>query len=672
MCRGKMFGKKSRISKVQGGHRAWRCVVASLAAVALWSLTRPLLTRIDFAFVSPGFLLNCARASLVRLHAASIIPRPIHGPSVMVRKPRFDMGHIADGAERPPGPIRSLYLNKTITATLEGGASPDGRGGLMGRYRDEIAEHLRARAELAARGQLPNITVLWDWDNVNLEEHKEERAYMVGPMKVLDRTLRWLAGMLDSTITRVETVEFTRDGAANEQKYRGGKIDFFTSLRQMGAVVHRAWPRITHAADYILLERMRTFLDDMQQGGPPRVICVVSHEEGYLPMMEAAQSEGATVVHFAPGSEYARYYPAGANFSIEIQTPVWWMVKRDIFAANWQLDPMRPAEEWTLAQGAPLWNWGSIDVQPAPEEELDRRVFHDFLSRQSFTPKPAKFTGLWSRPGVKLNDTFFGAVDKVLEKDLPRFFEKRSLQPIPADAHQILQRSVAALQQEEGATAAVYWNFEKLPLLPQGPAQQEMLARIVRWMEHYLQMPVARFEIARVTEPWERLGTDPFDWLFHAQQIGMITHRVWPPKDEATNFALTRGIAVLAEAALSGVAGLPRLVCIISDSVIFDDALERAQRAGIDVVFIGPQGGGLYYPAKSNFKTAIKTVKWDTAMGDLGECPRSPFIPGAGAPDQPHPVHYKNPIPVDTSWGKPSELRLEKTPWHLQPIGQAS
>merc|ERR1719323_1974745 len=143
----------------------------------------------------------------------------------------------------------------------------------------------------------------------------------------MSKILRWVSGVIDAPLTRIEAVEFTRYARTPQSEYSSGKRNWLLTLRQMGGVVHRAWPPMDDAADVIILERMRKVLDDMQNGGTKRMICLLSGDKGFLPMLEAAQSEGITVAVLTQREELL-YYPGGADFSITMTIPSWPNLKR--------------------------------------------------------------------------------------------------------------------------------------------------------------------------------------------------------------------------------------------------------------------------------------------------------------------------------------------------------
>jgi len=599
-----------------------------------------------------------------RVGCQAIIQRPVGGPPVKRKLAPAYRKHVAEGADRLPGPYRHLFLNKTIEATLEAATHEGGRGGLRDRYRDEIIEHLAEMRALREKGTPMEATVFWDYENMWLKE-----SYDVDPYVTMDRALRWVAGIIDAPVTSVEAVEFTRNARTSQQTYLSGKRNWLHTLRAMGGVVHRAWPKMTDAADVVILERMRAFLDKAEGGGPQRIICLLSGDKGFNPMLQAAQSEGSTVIVLT-GREEAHYFPGGRNFSVPIVIPSWVWVRKHV--QNRFLDMFRPPEEWTPEQGPSKWTDGTVELRVQPEEEQDMRRLHGFIPKRLYLPAPAKFEGQWARVGLRLNDTLTAALQSALERTGTMGTRTGRLRP---EAHAAVQKDLEDLSasSEEGHTAAVFWNFENMRLHNTGPTQMEMAGRIVRWFQGFLGMPVQRVEVSRYVEPWERLGASPHDWLFSMQKLGMVIHRVWPPRAEMTNLVLTRSVGALAKVAAAtgddaGSAGTeggmrqPRLVCVFSEDLYFDDHMRAAQRAGVSAMWFGPEERAVYYPANSDETVRLNVLEWKTIMDELPIATVNPFLPGAWTPDAPPPRYQKTPIPVDVRWGKPEELELDTSP----------
>lgn len=607
------------------------------------------------AFAGLGGSAARVDGSLVARRA--IIPRPVGGPPVRMKVPYYAKVHAPEGSERPRGPIRRLLFNRTVTNTLENGIDPDGQGGLYGRYRDEVAAHLAEFSALREAGETPGVSLFWDFENMGFDP-----VYRIQFHEQMGRVLRWLAGVCDLPVTRVELVEFTRLARTPEKVHQNGYCKWHNTLRQLGAVVHRAWPRMSDAADVIILEGMGKALDRFKEQGSKGVICLLSGDKGFNQMIEAAQSEGVTVITITPRM-WARYYPGGANFSIPMQIPPWRLIKRDLLSIK--LDPLRPAEEWLPEHGPQKWQGGILDLQPAePEAEMDRRRLHGFLDKASggFLPDPNRFEGNFRRYGLRLNHTLLGSMQMALERTGSVGTRRGRLKP---EAYEALERDLIELREPMATDkAAIFWNFEDMRLLPAGPPQWEMLGRIVRWMEGFANMPVRRVEVSRFVEPWEKFGAYGLDWLYAMQKVGMHIHRVWPPRSETTNKALTRSIAVLAKAAVARrgtpeEAELPRLVVVLSRDLYFDDAMRAAQKAGISAVWFGKEERAIYYPANSEEQVRLDILEWDTLMKELGEAVRNPFS-DAPTPDAPVPVTQRGAFPVDVKWGRSDELNLEE------------
>lgn len=566
---------------------------------------------------------------------------------------------LPDGSQRPPGPLRSLFLNKSVAATLETAVQPFGRGGLQGRYRADMAEHLREVADLRLRGQGMNVTVLWDLENMEFPE-----SYVMTPREVLTRTFRWIAGVMDAPVTRVESVEFTRYSRTTQFEYNSGLCNWYIALRQLGGVVHRVWPRMTDGADSIILDRMRSFLDEMERGGPKRILVLLTTNMDLMPMLEAAQSEGVTVAIFAK-NDVLQYYPGGCNFSVPIQFPKWSFVRHELVKSR--LDPFRPPEKWLPEEGPPRYNDGIVALELAPSEELDRRVLHSFLKREDFTPEPARFDGTWVRPGRRLNDTLAAALGRAMARTGTMGTRTGRLVP---EARAAVETDLADLNQSRPEDmAAVFWNFEDMQLEPYGPAQPEMLGRVVRWFEGMLEMPVGRVEVSKVVEPWERFGAFSQDWLYNMQNAGMVIHRVWPPKEDRTTMVLTRSVSLIAKAKEGGDVRRPRLICVVARELYLDEAMRAAQQAGISALWVGPEERGVYYPANSDAKVRIDLAPWQTAMQELAMSVCNPFTPGCSTPDAPAPVASVRTVPVDVRWGRAGELDLDSAKLQLPRTG---
>eukprot|EP00929_Paragymnodinium_shiwhaense_P008215 TRINITY_DN112159_c0_g1_i1.p1 TRINITY_DN112159_c0_g1~~TRINITY_DN112159_c0_g1_i1.p1 ORF type:complete len:712 (-),score=149.71 TRINITY_DN112159_c0_g1_i1:110-2245(-) len=613
----------------------------------------------------------------VALRALVPVPKPVGGPPLKRRYHHLAKPYTPDGARRPTGPMRPLPLNKTVTATLEGGIQPFGRGGLRGRYNQEIQQHLEEVAELRRAHGTINATLFWDWENVNL--HRRYKSRRPKTRESMNSVLSWFAGVTDAVVTRVEAVEFTKYKTTPQEQYGDGKLDWLLMLRQMGGVVHRAWPKMTDAADTILMERIGMTLEEMQRTGEKRVLGILSGDKGFLPILEYAQSLGVTAVRFTRDGQ-GNYYPGGKDFSIPLRIPMWGALKRDIMDYRFE-DHLRPDEEWGPEHGYPRHSAGRVALVPSPEEELDRRILHHFIPDAAVLP--SKWDGSYVRAGLRLNDTLVKKLERALEPG-----EVVGQKPLTEQEKQAVQDALAELR-EPGAMdrATVLWNLETNRLLSHGPVAHEMLGRIVRWFEGKLGMPVERVEVAKFVEPWEKLGAYAHDWLYQMDKLGMVIHRVWPPKNEAANMALVHSASLMArlerEKAATGTEqpgqATRRIVCMVSEDAFFDHGLRAAQRAGVHVVWLGKKREeGYFYPAGTDVRIPIMSLDWDTAMGELAECRSNPFVEGAATPDAPVAMSrlwptlqydYGQPeaafggidVPLDTTWGSSDTLSLDKS-----------
>jgi len=544
-----------------------------------------------------------------------------------------------------------------MRSTLLAGISEEGRGGLTGRYRDEVKAHLEA---ISRRDDVEGH-VFWDWENMYFR-----KVYNQSPHGVVERVLKWLSGVIDAPITKLEAVEFTRYETTPQFEYLSGERNWLSIARQMGATVHRAWPRMKDAADVVLLDRMRTFLEKREQGGPDRIMVVLSSDKGFLPMMHAAQSEGVTAI-VVGGDKEARYFPGGSNFSVPFRIPNWVNLERELM--NRDRSIIRPPEQWMPWQGPHRWVAGTLALQPpAPGEELDRRVFHEWMNRSVFAPRAARHDGSWSRGGVGLNDTLAEALRRALARTGSVGTRTGALLP---EVREALERDLADMGSRPEDSAAVFWNFEDMRLVPQGPPQYQMLGRMTRWFEGYLGLPVHRVEVSRFVEPWEKFGAYGLDWLYHMKNIGMVVHRIWPPREEKPNMMLLRSVAAFAQMAAGergdGNAGdnrgprRPRLVCFFSEDLYFDHHVRDAQRAGISTLWFGKEQRAIYYPANCNATIRIEVLPWELLTFELSMSLRSPFTPGAPRPDVPAAAFRKPAVPADPSWGRPDDVELDSS-----------
>jgi len=234
---------------------------------------------------------------------------------------------------------------------------------------------------------------------------------------------------------------------------------------------------------------------------------------------------------------------------------------------------------------------------------------------------------------------------------------------VPA-AREAVEKDLASLSAND--SAAVFWNLEDMRLSLRGSTREETLARVVRWFEGFLDMPVQRVEVSKFVEPWDRPGSSPTDWLYPMTQLGMYIHRVWPPKSESLDMKLTATVRAIAQASGLGVKDidgkpLPRLLCIFSEDMFYDDALREAQQVGISTLWFGMNERAIYYPAYSDQQVRIDVIKWDRMIGDVTVTNRNPFTPGVATPDAPLAVWKKDAVPPDFTWGKGTELDLGTT-----------
>lgn len=538
--------------------------------------------------------------------------------------------------------------------TLARGASPFGRGGLPGRYATEIMEHLNERRDLVASGVRENITIFWDIENMDMP-----KTYDIRPMKLINRTMSWLAGVLDATVTRLEAVEFTRESKMSQAGYGTGVINWYTTMRMLGAVVHRAWPPIDDGAAIIIFERFRHHLDRMLQGGPKSILCVVSPDPAFTPMLEAAQSEGVTVVRITCNME-AIYYPGGRNFSIPMDFPRWLLIKNELL--DDKVDPFRPEEEWTLEQGPKRMWGGPVQLDYAgPEEELDKRIFHSWINRTTYDTANARFTGAYRRAGMPMNDTIFETVYRDLMKWNRNLTQEEKL---------ALDNDMESLKSlDEKAHAALFWNYENHPLKLKGPDQREMLARLVRWFGSWVGMPITRVQVAQFIEPWHVIGHRAYDWTWVMQKLGMIINRIWPRRDEAANQALSRSIAAIVRAVRSGaMEKAPRVLIILTDEFIFDEAVVEAQAAGITTICLNSEQRGTFYPANSKVTVQFDWFTWRAFSDEICRCNCDPHIPGAPRPDAPLALGRPSPVPTNLTWGAPDTLNLDASETYLAPV----
>lgn len=628
---------------------------------------------------------RAAESDIVVSRKVPLIPRPQKGPRPVVEPSYFDQPHVPDGAERRPGPVRGLIFQKSIMETLESGVDEEQRGGLKGRYAIEIAEHLAARKALAAAGIRENITVFWDHDGFPLPE-----VYELRPLAALKRYCEWIAGVLGASVTRIETVEYTRNNAPSVWSHLRGDQNLYNSLRQFGGVVHRAWPPMTDGIDVIFFERFRHHLDLMANGGPRSILCLMAEEKGYQAMIEAAQSEGVTVVRVGKNG-LMTYYPGAHDFSVPIFWERWRFAQKDLF--SFELDPFRSDEEWLPQHGPKKWQPGPVVLEPwDPSEELDRRIFHKFVNKKDFEVSGTQIIGTWRRPGFLMNDTLRVAVARSTaitvskKKKQPiresnAHFFREDLEALVEQGPEVAaeaKRDLEQLGQDPEDYAVLLWNHDSHKLVNYGASQREVLARLVRWWEGFLGMPVRRVEAADFVEPWDRLGAHALDWLYQMSLLNITVNRLWPPKSEAINRVLLRQVSRMARAksedrwASPNSQRPPRLVIVMTTDMCFDIAIEDAQRAGISAVWMGWRGNGAFYPANTTHRMPFVTVPWRRWSQDIAIANRNPFLEGARNPDNPLPseLAHTSPVPMDQKWGKVDELNLDNFERFLKPQEQ--
>lgn len=594
---------------------------------------------------------------------AITVPRPIGGPRLTLKRPNQQ----PDGAERNGGPIRPLYFKDSVIKTLEAGTDLEGRAGLWGRYREQVRDHLDMLQSLREQDTPMDAYVYWDLDSFPMK-----KKWTLPHRELMSRVLTWIAGLVDMPVTRVESVEFTRYEATHQELYSSGKCNWRITLRQLGGVVHRAWPPMTFAVENIFLNRLRVLLDSFEAGEPKHMVVILSNEGHYDPMMEAAQSEGVTLFRLGTdGMGY--YYPGGMDFSVKIAMREWWYIWPDFLMkkADVVFQEERPPD-----RGPRVYAPGVVALKPAQEEEQDCRTLHSWFKAGPVWPN--RFEGKYVRPGTELNISFPTAIQKALTDGrrplLPeareaaeRLLNERKQLLLPQER----QRDELAVPTEpmtsldfvaDGTPATVYWNFETMPLMNEGPSQKEMLARVMRWLEGFLGVPVGRVEVSSFVQPWETLGNYGHDWLYNMQRLGMVVHRVWPPVPERANSALSHGILAQAREAESlgrVPEGKSKLVCILAEEMTFDGPIRSAQQVGITTIWLTDGTVGYVYPAHSNARFPISTVRWKTLRLELAEAARNPHIPGASRPDRPHPVAQEPTVPVNLNWGRPFELSLD-------------
>jgi len=601
--------------------------------------------------------------------------RPEGGPARKMAISRL-MRHVPDGVDRPYGPGRPLFLNKSFINTLEAAVSDEGKGGLRGRWKEEMKRHLEEVRALAAAGETPEVAMFWDIENMRFGYGYEDWKIKLepeykDPTGVMKRTLTWCAGILEAPLTHVEAVEFTPFANTAQEKWNSGFIDQTWILRKIGGVVHRAWPKVSETADEILLDRMRDHMDMMHNGTiPKKMIFVFSGDMGFLPLLEAAQRQGITCCTIGK-HEIGRYYPAGLDFSVTVQFPRRNSIEDLLY--NQKFDIFRPDEEWLPEHGPRLYLPGTLRLEPKPHWEQDRRILHDFVKREELKVDPAKHDGTWRRSELLLNLTLAQALQRRLagsqgfNHTLKRHYylidEFKNLSESDREAIHTDLAQLSQLSPEDNA--AVFWNWDDMQVGNMGAPQREVFARFVKYFDGFLGVPVKWLQAAFFVEPWEQnFGGVAQDWRYTMQKAGGFIHRIWPPKAEAGKTALMKRVGALArEANLAreegrSTANIPRMVCVLAEDLIFDEQLRMVQQAGISGLWIGPEGNGIFYPRGSAAKIEINIPLWCYLREDIAMAMRNPFLPGASTPDCPIPVYADEAVPADPHWGEPDQLQL--------------
>lgn len=632
---------------------------------------------------SDGKTARSAESDIVISRKVPVVPRPQKGPRPIVEPAYNDRFHLPDGADRRPGPVRGLVFQKSIMETLESGVDDAQRGGLKGRYAIEIAEHLAARKALVKAGIRENITIFWDHDGFPLPE-----VYELRPLAALKRYCGWIAGVLGASVTRIETVEYTRNNAPSVWSHLRGEQNLYNSLRQFGGVVHRAWPPMTDGIDVVFFERFRHHLDLMANGGPRSILCLMAEEKGYQAMIEAAQSEGVTVVRVGKNG-LMTYYPGARDFSVPIFWDRWRFAQKDLF--SFELDPFRPDEEWLPEHGPRKYQPGPVVLEQFDSsEELDRRVFHKWIDKRDFEVKGTKIMGTWKREGFRLNDTLVTAIGRATALSVTKKWKQpaREARYFHEDLDRLVEQDpqvsidvkadLEDLGRDPEDYAVLLWNYDSHKLLPHGASQEEVLGRLVRWWEGFVGMPIRRVEAADFVEPWDRLGAHALDWLYQMSLLNITVNRLWPPKDEAINRVLLRQVSRMARAKAQDLWSSPkidrppRLVVVMSEDLCFDMAIEDAQRAGISAVWMGSRGNGAFYPANTTHRMPFVTVPWKRWSQEIGMANRNPFLEGVHAADNPLPseLAHTQKVPMDLKWGKSDELDLDNFEHFIKPQEQ--
>lgn len=533
--------------------------------------------------------------------------------------------------------------------------------------------------DLRARGEPMEASVYWDLDDIRLKQIWGASKY--SQRDILMRVLRFVAGVLDAPVTRAEAIEVTQAAWTDDNEYKAGRATWHEILRHCGGVVHRVWPPMDDQVPRRILQRMRSALDDMQQGGKKRILCVLSSEKGFEPMFAAAQREGATLFRFSQ-RKFARYYPGGANFSVPFVVPHWFATMKELLDLRW--DPFRSAEQRFEWQGPIKWSLdGIVHLDNVQEEEQDYRVFHRWVKRGSKQDQPSKVSGQFVRKGRLLNASLVHVLQDALKRTGRRALRAHEAEALGAHLPQLRlpsavrgllpmptaeegssagakadTASASAAGQEEAAGqrsgALVLWDMEEMNLRNNGLyGQRELAARVVRWLEGFLGEPVRRVEVSRFMEPWETMGADPSggDWLAVAKSIGAVPHRVWPPDEDATLNVLEPKILEYATKV--------KAIALLSEEPLLHTKIRAAQKAGTSVFWMGRWKKGLYFPAGTNVTIPVDIVGWLRCAFELSEADCHPHVPGAPHPGAPVMPWQSRAVPTDLTWGKVEMLALD-------------
>lgn len=572
--------------------------------------------------------------------------------------------HPVDGSQRYPGPIRRLEMIEDVQNTLELTQSETWGGVLWGRYKDEIAQHLKEKKAMMSSEHFAGATVYWDYETMDLNPET------VRLVEQVNSRLQWIAGLTAVPITKVEAFEYTPFGyTTDETLHNTAFIRPMEMLRKCGGIVHRVWPKVEDRGQEVLMERMLTSMKDIVEGrAGPRILVVISNSDLFTQTIEDAQRMGITCI-LMDRMNFLQYFPGGRDFSVPMTYFSWEILPKEFLEeVNEGFAPTEgpfAIDIMNLEAQIEKVIEGPVRLVQGDEKrwELDRRRFHHWEDKMPIVPQ--RHDGTWVRDGIRLNDTLAFSLQRALRRTGAMGTRTGELKP---EVRKAVERDLADLALGKGTnSAAFFWNYEDAKLLPAGPKQSEMLGRIIRWVEGVVGMPVDRAEMGANVEPWDKNFAGPQNWLREANKLGMTIHRVWPPADESINLALTKSVAVLAKAAALGVeklsdgTKLPRLVVVVSKDLYFDQAMKDAQHAGVSALWFGTKERGTYYPANSDQQVRLDLAELDGAFQDLAECNVNPFLPGAHTPDHPQPWFTKKfKVPTNMIWGKPDELNFQK------------